>query len=151
MTTLTSPKTLSFTELRLEELYQMMALRMAVFCVEQDCVYQDFDFEDQNSLHVIIKLEECIVAYARILSDSDHCSIGRVIVDKKVRNKGVATTLMKHCIKECEMQFSNKDIIISAQSYLKAFYYDLGFESLKQFYLEDDIPHEKMIYRTQLG
>lgn len=149
MNILTSPKTLRFTDLSLDELYQMMALRMAVFCVEQNCVYQDFDFEDQKSLHVIMKLEEKIIAYARILSDSSHCSIGRVIVDKKARKKGVATILMKHCIKECEVQFPNKDIIISAQSYLKTFYSNLGFESLKKFYLEDDIPHEKMIHRIQ--
>ena len=37
------------------------------------------------------------------------------------------------------------DIHISAQCYLQQFYQDLGFKAASEPYLEDDIPHLKMI------
>ena len=44
-----------FSELSIEELYQILRLRSEVFVVEQDCVYQDLDNKDQISVHIFIK------------------------------------------------------------------------------------------------
>ena len=44
----------TFKELSTEELYSILQLRSEVFVVEQNCVYQDIDFKDQNALHVIV-------------------------------------------------------------------------------------------------
>ena len=41
-----------FQELSLEELYEILRLRSAVFVVEQDAVYQDLDDLDQDALHL---------------------------------------------------------------------------------------------------
>ena len=41
------------------------------------------------------------------------------------------------------------DIHISAQCYLQQFYQDLGFKPASEPYLEDDIPHLKMITPVQ--
>lgn len=35
---------------------------------------------------------------------------------------------------------------ISAQAYLLKFYGELGFESVSEIYMEDDIPHIEMLY-----
>ena len=40
----------TFKELSTEELYSILQLRSEVFVVEQNCVYQDIDFKDQNAL-----------------------------------------------------------------------------------------------------
>ncbi len=41
-----------FNELNTSELYELLKVRAAVFIVEQNCVYQDLDDKDYESLHV---------------------------------------------------------------------------------------------------
>ena len=134
----------NFDELTKSELYAILALRLKVFCVEQDCPYQDLDNKDQNALHVFIQGKNTIEAYARILKENDkEYHIGRVVVDENFRKYGLATTIMESCIDNIR-QHKNATIIISAQSYLKDFYKIFGFINTGQYYLEDDIPHEQM-------
>ena len=45
----------SFSELNIQELYQILRLRSEVFVVEQDCVYQDMDNNDQKAIHLFYK------------------------------------------------------------------------------------------------
>ncbi|MCB1604484.1 MAG: GNAT family N-acetyltransferase [Gammaproteobacteria bacterium] len=134
-----------FEQLSLDELYEIMALRMQVFCVEQDCPYQDLDGLDQQSIHVYFKDKQQIVAYARIIEkEKSTCSIGRVVVHPEFRKQGLAKRIMNKCIDYVKQQ-GKQEIIISAQSYLQNFYYQLGFRTTGKYYLEDDIPHEEMI------
>ena len=36
----------TFSELTTAELYELLRIRSEVFVVEQDCVYQDMDYDD---------------------------------------------------------------------------------------------------------
>ena len=45
----------NFEELTKTELYAILALRVQVFCVEQNCPYQDLDGQDRQAQHVFIK------------------------------------------------------------------------------------------------
>lgn len=133
----------SFEDLTKAELCAILALRLQVFCVEQNCPYQDIDGQDKYAQHVYINDGEKIMAYARILNGKqDVYHIGRVVVNASYRKRGLATTIMHACIDALK----NKQGIveISAQSYLTDFYQGLGFKSTGKFYLEDDIPHEQM-------
>ena len=40
----------SFQDLTVDELYELLRVRSEVFVVEQDCVYQDLDGDDQKSI-----------------------------------------------------------------------------------------------------
>ena len=134
----------SFNELSKSELYAILALRMQVFCVEQNCPYQDADNNDQDAQHVYIESENAIIAYARIIQEKQNeYHIGRVVVAENNRKEGLASIIMKQCITIIKTNKHAK-IIISAQSYLKDFYKKFGFENTGHFYLEDDIPHEQM-------
>ena len=42
----------TFQELTTDELYELLRVRSEVFVVEQNCVYQDLDGDDQQSLHL---------------------------------------------------------------------------------------------------
>lgn len=138
-----------FKELELPELYSILALRMKVFCVEQDCPYQDLDGKDEDAIHVYFQENEKITAYSRILKNENGTfSIGRVVVDPEFRKQGLASKIMQRCI-EIIRQKSSADIVISAQSYIQDFYYGLGFQSTGKFYLEDDIPHEEMVLSSK--
>ena len=41
-----------FKELTTPELYEILSLRSKIFLVEQDCVYQDLDYKDQEAMHL---------------------------------------------------------------------------------------------------
>lgn len=139
--------TKSFQELTTTELYQILQLRSEVFVVEQDCVYQDIDFKDQKSLHVLGVKNNKIVAYTRIFKPGDYfknASIGRVVVQEKERKFGFGHHLMKASIKAIKENFKEDIITISAQVYLQKFYESHQFKKVGEEYLEDGIPHIRM-------
>ncbi len=138
----------TFEELSTKELYQILRLRSEVFVVEQDCVYQDVDNKDQEALHVLgIKNDE-VVAYTRIFKPGDYfdnVSIGRVVVSKDQRKYGLGKQIMQASLAAIDQRFPDKAIEISAQSYLLKFYTELGFNAFGEEYLEDGIPHRRML------
>ncbi len=137
----------SFSELTTDELYGILQLRSEVFVVEQDCVYQDLDFKDQKSLHVLGFKNDKIVAYTRIFKPGDYfknTSIGRVVVALDERKYGFGHDLMKASIKAIKDHFKVDEITISAQVYLKKFYESHLFKQVGEEYLEDGIPHIRM-------
>ena len=140
-----SVATKNFKELTKTELYAILALRVEVFCVEQNCPYQDIDGLDRDALHVFIHDKEHIFAYARIIKENkDTCHIGRVVVSPDSRKQHLATKIMHTCIKEIK-KTAAKRIEISAQSYLTDFYQGIGFQNTGKYYLEDEIPHQQMV------
>jgi ElaA protein len=138
----------TFDELTIHELYQILRLRSEVFVVEQDCVYQDVDNKDQKALHVIGLKEDEVVAYTRVFKPGDYfdnVSIGRVVVRQDQRKYGLGKQIMLATMAAIDQRFTNKPIEISAQSYLLKFYTDLGFSAFGEEYLEDGIPHRRML------
>ena len=139
----------SFLELNTFELYQILQLRSKVFVVEQNCIYQDVDGKDEKSLHVLgISNDNKIIAYSRLFKPDDYfkeASIGRVVVAFKERGHGYGHDLMKISIKAIKNRFKCDTISISAQKQLKLFYETHSFYQIGKEYLEDGIPHIKMI------
>lgn len=139
----------SFEELTNSELYMIMQLRMEIFSVEQNCVYQDADNKDFESFHLAAWDNDTLVAYCRILPPGlsfKEASIGRVITAAVYRKSGVGRELMKRAIETTLHQFKCRQITIGAQLYLKKFYESLGFVRISDTYLEDGIPHIEMRY-----
>ena len=140
----------TFSELDIEDLYQILRLRSEVFVVEQDCVYQDIDNKDQNAIHIYYKENDEIVAYTRIFKPGyyyENPSIGRVVVSKKNRGKYLGKKVMMDSIEYIKQNIKGEKIELSAQKYLDNFYKDLGFYKKGEDYLEDGIPHQRMILR----
>ena len=48
----------SFLELTTDELYELLKVRSEVFVVEQNCVYQDMDGDDQKSIHLWLTVDD---------------------------------------------------------------------------------------------
>ena len=137
-----------FSELNIDELYQILRLRTEVFVVEQNCVYQDLDNKDQKAIHIYYKENDEIVAYTRIFKSGDYYknpSIGRVVVSKKKRGKELGKKIMISSIEYIKKNLKGEKIELSAQKYLDKFYKDLGFCKIGEDYLEDGIPHQRMI------
>ena len=141
-------KVKKFQDLTTSELYEILQLRSEVFVVEQDCVYQDIDFKDQKALHVLGLKDDKIIAYTRLFDSKqyfDTPSIGRVIVKDTERKFGYGHDLIKASIQAIVNNYEEKIITISAQTYLQKFYESHGFKQVGEGYLEDGIPHIKMV------
>ena len=137
-----------FNELTTENIYSILELRSEVFVVEQNCVYQDIDKKDQNAYHVIGIKDNQLIAYSRIFDSGDYFSkpsIGRIVVKEEYRGLSLGYQLVKESIVFIEKNFIDKTIIISAQKYLIKFYNTFEFIQQGEEYLEDGIPHVKMI------
>jgi ElaA protein len=139
----------NFNELTIHELYEILQLRSEVFVVEQNCVYQDIDGKDTKAMHLIGTMDNKMVAYARLFNKGEYfenASIGRVVVDSKHRNLNFGHDLMRNAMDAIKQHFETTKISISAQLYLKKFYESHGFTQIGDGYLEDGIPHIKMIH-----
>tara|TARA_B110001450_G_C17635314_1_gene486938 strand:- start:1162 stop:1602 length:441 start_codon:yes stop_codon:yes gene_type:complete len=137
-----------FNDLSPLELYEILQLRSEVFVVEQDCVYQDIDGNDQKALHIIGTVENKIIAYTRCFRPGDYfkeASIGRVVVKESQRNFKRGNQIMNNSIKAINDHYKTKIIKISAQCYLNKFYTNLQFKPIGEKYLEDGIPHVAML------
>ena len=142
----------TFSDLNTTELYEILQLRSEIFVVEQECVYQDIDFKDQNALHVFSRKNNKIITYTRIFKPGDYfknASIGRVLVLASERKFGFGHGLMKASIATIKTYFNSDTITISAQKYLKKFYEAHYFTQVGEAYLEDGIPHIEMLYEIK--
>jgi len=141
---------LLFHDLTPFELYDIMALRQEVFVVEQNCPYLDADGKDLPAWHLMGRDEQGkLLCYTRLLPEGvaypGYVSIGRVVSSPAARGTGAGRDLMRRSIQMCEQLFGNQKIKIGAQTYLLRFYESFGFQSTGEEYLEDGIPHTKMV------
>ncbi|MBS1749359.1 MAG: GNAT family N-acetyltransferase [Bacteroidetes bacterium] len=137
-----------FQELTVDQLYTIIQLRISVFVVEQQCNFQDADDKDRHAWHLCCWDGDNLAAYTRILPPGisyKEASIGRVLTAKNVRGKKIGTELMQRSIEEVYRLFGKTAIQIGAQLYLQKFYETFGFKKNSDVYLEDNIPHIKMI------
>ena len=67
------------------------------------------------------------------------------MVSKDERQHKYGYDIMEASIKTIEDYFNESSIKLSAQTYLKKFYTNLGFTPVGEEYLEDGIPHVLMI------
>ena len=136
-----------FSELTVNELYELLRVRSEVFVVEQNCVYQDLDYDDQASIHLWLTVDGKVVALARVCPAGTHMkeiSIGRVITT--VRGKGYGKQIMLHAIDAAVEHFDAKVIDIEAQEYAKGFYETVGFKQSSDTFMLDGIPHIRMTW-----
>ncbi len=134
----------SFHELSINQLYDLIKLRIDVFVVEQNCAYEELDNQDQNAQHVLVYQENQLIGYARILFTNKHLHIGRIVVSKSFRGKGIASKLLRYCMDYCAKQWPKEPIYLSAQVHLQAYYEGFGFLPISEVYDWDGIDHVDM-------
>ena len=145
-----------FESLSVDDVYDLLALRSAVFVVEQRCVFLDADGCDRHAWHLLGRAEGTpresespaggtrLAAYLRSLDPGIKCpesSIGRVVVAAAYRGTGLGRALMSEGIARAHAQRPGIAIRISAQLRLEAFYASLGFHGEGLPYVEDGIDH----------
>lgn len=137
----------NFSELTADELYEILKLRVDVFVVEQACPYPEIDGHDPAALHLAGWEGETLAAYARVLMPGavhQDPAIGRVVVRKSHRGKGIARALVEKAKEAAAERYGDIPVHLSAQYHLKEFYASCGFRTVSEPYDEDGIPHVDM-------
>lgn len=141
-----------YSELTLDELYAVLALRSEVFVVEQRSLYQDVDGLDLECHHLLATSDaegtRFLAAYLRVLPPGlkfEEASLGRVVVSPRARGQGLGRELTAKGLAFIEAKYPGHRIRISAQHYLLAFYEGFGFRAEGDVYDEDGIPHIEMV------
>ncbi len=138
-----------FEQLERIELYRLLAARIEVFVVEQNCPYPELDGRDPQAWHIWAEAPDGQpLAYARLLPPGvsyREPSIGRVLTARAGRGRGLGRKLMLLALEQCQQRFPGQGVRIGAQQYLQAFYQSLGFSTVRGPYLEDGIPHLEML------
>ena len=135
-----------FNELTTTELYEILKARAEIFVVEQNCIYQDLDDIDYRSLHIYYESNGKIVAYLRAFekdSSAGMIQMGRVLT--LTHGTGLGGQLLKEGITQIIEKMNPSSIYIEAQCYAIGFYEREGFIVSSEEFLEDGIPHVKMI------
>ncbi len=141
-----------FAELTNEELYHLLRLRVSVFVVEQNCPYQELDGRDLDALHIWLEDEDGICAYLRVMDrDAAHeaVTIGRVLSVR--RRMGLGSRVLAEGIRAAREIFGADRISLEAQVYARALYEKQGFRQISEEFLEDGIPHIRMLLECPRG
>lgn len=137
-----------FNELSTTELYEILKTRSEIFVVEQDCVYQDLDDNDQDAIHVFCwndsgRIAGCLRVFWK---DNDEASgvaqIGRVVTLE--HGLGIGGWMLHEGVRIAVDKLKAKKIYLEAQEYAIGYYAKEGFEVVSELFLEDGIPHVKM-------
>ena len=138
----------TFEELTNIELYEILKLREEVFILEQACIYPDIDGKDEHAQHLLAFDAGKIIGCLRILDKGvtfEECSVGRVIVSKHHRGRGIAKEMMQQALDFIRREMKETYIRISAQAYTIPFYERVGFKTVSAEYMEDGILHVEML------
>ena len=129
----------------------MAVLRSEVFFLEQKIDEEEFDTADRDptTLHLWIADDEGMAAYLRIVHNPDQASshdgiadsLGRMVVRKSARGRGLAQVLMARALEIA----GDKPLYLHAQDYVTSLYAKFGFERRGELFHEAGIPHVLMV------
>jgi len=145
-----------FEDLDVRTAYDVWRLRQDVFVVEQECPYPDLDGRDvePGTRHLTLEVDGELAGYLRILDDAARGSgtssgtgprtgtarIGRVLLARAFRGRGLADRLMEAALEEIGDRPSRLD----AQVPLAGWYASYGYVVTGPEFLDDGIPHVPM-------
>jgi ElaA protein len=134
------------------EVYEMLALRQAVFMLEQRIPVLDADGLDIDALHLCGRGAEGLVAYARIFAPTDDdvaVRIGRVVIAEEARGRGLGRALMEQAL-DCASDLApDSPVRVVAQAHLTEFYESLGFSADSAIYDHNGVPHVDMVRHAE--
>ena len=133
-----------------EELELGFALRIKVFVKEQNVPIElELDEKDysENTVHIGYFNDDKLIGVARLIDmDKDVIHIGRVVIDKEYRGKGIGRKLIVGCESTAKNILKRKIVIeLSAQIQAEKFYESLGYNRVNdKIYLDAGIEHVDM-------
>jgi ElaA protein len=124
------------------DLHDVLALRVAVFVVEQECAYPEIDGRDPEAEHWWSRAADgTLTACLRVLPEPDGTTrIGRVVSAPAARGTGAGAALFGAALATL-----SGPVVLGAQVRSQGFYARFGFAVSGPGYDEDGIPHVPML------
>ena len=129
---------------RREELTAAMALRYAVFCVEQGVPEtEERDGRDHDALHLIALDGNRLIGTCRLVFVGVTVQFSRLAVAREARRHGIATKLLLATDEEARAKGATR-IVLHAQTYARSLYEAAGYEPRGREFTEAGIEHVAM-------
>lgn len=124
---------------------RILLLRFEVFVDEQKVPLElEIDKHDSSALHLAALDEDEVIGTLRMVEANGKIIIGRLVVKKRHRNKGIGRKLMLKAISYAkEKQFQGMEL--DSQLPVIPFYEKLGFQTVGDVFDDAGIPHKKML------
>ena len=128
-----------------QEMEAAMAIRFRVFVDEQGVSpEEERDEGDATALHVLALHDREAIGTGRLLRlSSGEGQIGRMAVERDRRRAGVGSMILAHLEEEAR-RMGLSQVILHAQTYVKAFYASHGYHEESDVFIEAGIEHIQM-------
>ncbi|HEV7363759.1 MAG TPA: GNAT family N-acetyltransferase [Solirubrobacteraceae bacterium] len=119
-------------------------LRIRVFCDEQGVSREDeIDGRDGDALHLVALERGAVVGTCRLLFDGTTCRLGRLVVDRAARRRGIGGRLLG--LAEAEARSAGAErIVLNAQTRARGVYRSAGYTEGGETFMSAGIEHIRM-------
>jgi predicted GNAT family N-acyltransferase len=119
-------------------------LRIRVFCDEQGVSREDeIDGRDGDALHLVALERGAVVGTCRLLFDGTTCRLGRLVVDRTARRRGIGGRLLG--LAETEARAAGAErIVLNAQTRARGVYRSAGYTEGGETFMSAGIEHIRM-------
>lgn len=127
-----------------DELRDALALRHAVFCVEQGVPErEELDGRDREGIHLVAVADGQLLATCRLLVVGRTVQFSRLAVRPTARRRGIATALLEAADIESRAAGAAR-IVLHAQTYARGLYDRVGYRPRGAVFREAGIEHVAM-------
>ena len=134
-----------FSELSLEELYEILKARSQIFILEKNMHCLDMDGMDPMAKHFFLEEDGSVLAYLRAFYADDSkmtVKIGRVL--SITHGVGLGAALMQKASADIKENMKCKRIGVDSQKSAVGFYEKMGIKPISGEFLEAGVIHIKM-------
>ena len=119
-------------------------LRIRVFCDEQGVSREDeIDGRDGDAVHLVALERGAVVGTCRLLFDGTTCKLGRLVVERDARRRGIGGRLL--ALAEAEARAAGAErIVLNAQTRARGVYRAAGYEEAGDTFMQAGIEHIRM-------
>lgn len=126
------------------EMAAVLALRHAVFCVEQGVPErEEVDGRDGEAMHLVAIAGGELLATCRLLFVGPTVQFSRLAVRASARRHGIATALLALADDETRAAGARR-LVLHAQTYARSLYEAVGYEPRGRIFMEAGIEHIAM-------
>ena len=119
-------------------------LRIRVFCDEQGVSQEEeIDGRDGDALHLVALERGAVVGTCRLLFEGTTCRLGRLVVDRDARQRGIGGRLLELGEKEARAAGAER-IVLNAQTRARGLYRAAGYTEGGDTFMSARIEHVRM-------
>jgi predicted GNAT family N-acyltransferase len=127
-----------------QEMTELLALRHAVFCVEQGVSErEELDGRDGDGVHLVAVADGEVLATCRLLFVGPTVQFSRLAVRQDARRRGIASRLLALADEETRAGGARR-LVLHAQTYARSLYEGAGYVPRGRVFMESGIEHIAM-------